>query len=80
MSVDARDHTGTRYTSSNKGVPIHWLDGDKVADNYEDFYDGSWDNKNGKGKNEFGNSFSDSSFIFTGSRDNGTGVAELQDR
>ena len=73
VSVDARDHTGTRYTSSNKGVPIHWLDGDKVADNYEDFYDGSWDNKNGKGKNEFGNSFSDSSFIFTGSRDNGTG-------
>ena len=73
VSVDARDHTGTRYTSSNKGVPIHWLDGDKVADNYEDFYDGSWDNKNGKGKNEFGNSFSDSSFIFTGSRNNGTG-------
>ena len=26
----------------------------KVADNYEDFYDGSWDNKSGKGKNEFG--------------------------
>ena len=70
-SVDARDHTGTRYSSSNKGVPIHWLDGDRVADNYEDFYDGSWDNKNGKGKNEFGNSFSDSSFIFTGSTNNG---------
>ena len=55
-------------------MPIWWLNGDRVADNYEDFYDGSWDNKNGKGKNEFGNSFSDSSFIFTGSRNNGTAV------
>ena len=44
----------------DKGVPIWWLNGDKVADNYEDFYDGSWDNESGKGKNEFGNSFSDS--------------------
>ena len=70
-SVDARDHTGTRYSSSNRGVPIHWLNGDKVADNYQDFYDGSWDNKSGKGKNEFGNSFSDSRFIFTGSQNNG---------
>ena len=48
--VDARDHTGTTGT----GVPIYWLypsrDADdlagngKVADDYADFYDGSWDN------------------------------------
>ena len=37
---DARDNTDTRYTSSDKGVPIYWLGGNKVADNYEDFYDG----------------------------------------
>ena len=39
---DARDNTSTTYTSSDKGVPIYWLGGNKVADEYEDFYDGSW--------------------------------------
>ena len=38
--VDARDNTSTTYTSSDKGVPIYWLDGNKVVDDYEDFYDG----------------------------------------
>ena len=37
------DNTGTTYTSSDKGVPIYWLGGNKVADDYEDFYDGDWD-------------------------------------
>ena len=71
-TVDARDNTATTYTSSNKGVPIYWLNGDKVADDYEDFYDNSWDNKNGKGKNELGGSFSNSSHIWTGSNNDGT--------
>ena len=44
-STDARDNTHTTYTSSNKGVPIYWLNGNKVADEYEDFYDGSWDDE-----------------------------------
>ena len=38
-AVDARDNTETTGT----GVPIYWLNGDQVADNYPDFYDGSWD-------------------------------------
>ena len=38
-AVDARDNTGTTGT----GVPIWWVNGDKVADDYADFYDGSWD-------------------------------------
>ncbi len=42
-SVAARDHTETTYTSADKGVPIYWLGGAKAADEYEDFYDGSWD-------------------------------------
>ena len=42
-SVDARDNTGTTYTSTDTGVPIYWLNGNKLADDYEDFYDGSWD-------------------------------------
>ena len=25
-------------------VPVYWLGGAKVADSYNDFYDGSWDN------------------------------------
>ena len=37
-AVDARDNTGTTGT----GVPIYWLNGRKVANNYADFYDGSW--------------------------------------
>ena len=38
--VDARDNTGTTYTSTDKGVPIYWLNGNKADDDYEDFYDG----------------------------------------
>ena len=38
-TVDAVDNTGTEGT----GVPIYWLDGAKAADDYADFYDGSWD-------------------------------------
>ena len=51
--ADARDNTATTYTSTAKGVPIYWLNGTKVVDEYEDFYDGDWDdeanNKNGSG-------------------------------
>ncbi len=43
--TDARDNTGTTYTASNRGVPIYWLGGAQVADNYADFYDGSWDDE-----------------------------------
>ena len=37
----ARDNTSTTGT----GVPIYWLGGNKVADDYADFYDGSWDDE-----------------------------------
>ncbi len=42
-SVDAKSNTGTAGT----GLPIHWLGGDKVADDYADLYDGSWDSVSG---------------------------------
>ena len=42
-AVDARINTGTTYTNTDLGVPIYWLNGAKAADDYEDFYDGSWD-------------------------------------
>ena len=52
---DARDNTATTFTSSDEGVPIYWLGGAKVADQYQDFYDGSWDNaSNTHDRNELG--------------------------
>ncbi len=39
--TDARDNTATTGT----GVPIYWLGGAKLADNYDDFYDESWDDE-----------------------------------
>ncbi len=43
-AVDAKENTGTTGT----GVPIHWLGGEKVADDYADLYDKSWDSVNGR--------------------------------
>ena len=40
-AVDARDNTATTGTS----VPIYWLGGTRLADNYADFYDGTWDDE-----------------------------------
>ena len=52
--VGARLHTDTTWDPSDRGVPIYWLLGAKVADDYEDFYDGSWDNETDP-RNELGN-------------------------
>ena len=38
---DARDNTATTGT----GEVIHWLNGNKAADNYADFYNGNWDTR-----------------------------------
>ena len=66
-AVDARDNTATTGT----GVPIYWLDGAKVADDYGDFYDGSWDDEVND-KNESGTDAHDTSlednYPFTGCR------------
>ena len=35
--------TNTNTGSSDTAAPIYWLNGAKVADNYADLYDGSWD-------------------------------------
>ena len=74
-AVDARDNTGTTYTNANKGVPIYWLNGNKVADNYEDFYDGSWDDEIND-KNQHGNDGPDTSqsanYPWTGCEHDGT--------
>ena len=64
-SVDARDNTATTGT----GVPIYWLNGAQVADDYADFYDGSWDSH--AGRNEAGGVHKPY-LIWTGSNDDGT--------
>ena len=71
-TVDARDNTATTYTSSDKGVPIYWLNGAKAVDDYEDFYDGSWDSVAGRNEAGGDNSFSTSNLPWTGCRANGT--------
>ena len=40
--ADARQHTDTTWTQTDRGVPIYWLNGARVADDYADFYDGVW--------------------------------------
>ena len=63
------DNTGT----TGPGVPIYWLDGRKVADNYTDFYDGDWDNPNpGKDRSGTDVAFGINTRIWTGSESDGT--------
>ena len=70
-AVNALDNTDTNGT----GVPIYWLNGNLVADDYADFYDGSWDNE-ANAKDESGNNRSHTSNSvdspFTGCEDDGT--------
>ena len=76
-ATDARDNTATNYIDVDKGPPIYWLNGSKVADNYEDFYDGTWDDEDGA-KDESGNDRSLSQASerpYTGSNNDGTGLA-----
>ena len=74
-AVDARDHTSTTYTASDKGVPIYWLGGEKVADDYEDFLSGDWSSN--VPTDESGTAIATSVEVFTGSSDDGTKIANL---
>ncbi len=65
-AVDARDNTCTTGT----GVPIHWLNGNRVAADYADFYDDGWDDQ-GNPKNESGNAVGEVA-VWTGSNSDGT--------
>ena len=67
--VDARDNTDTR--SGGADVPIYWVNGNKVADSYADFYDGSWDSR--APRNSAGNAISDGTIVLTGSLQSGRG-------
>ena len=82
--VDARVHTGTTYTSANKGVPIWWVEGPKAADDYEDFYNGGWDHRDpGRYSDGDEHDFPDSqfdrldSYVYTGTDSDGTELDEF---
>ena len=70
-TVAARDNAMTTGT----GVPIYWLGGAKVADNYSDFHDSTWDSS--EVRNESAGTVSTSTSFWTGSNDDGTGRDEL---
>ena len=73
QAVDARDNTGTN--TNGPGVPIYWVGGNKVADDYTDLYDGSWDDE-ANDRNELGNDAHDTSqtgnYTWTGCSHDGT--------
>ena len=64
---DARDNTATTAT----GVPIYWLGGNQVADDYADFYDGTWDDESNV-TDQSGSTYELSSLAWTGSEHDGT--------
>ena len=70
--TDARDHVGATGT----GVPIYWMGGSKVADDYTDFWDGNWDNNAGSDRRSSSGQASNSStrndWPWTGTNNNGT--------
>ena len=71
-TTNARDHTGTRYTATDTGVVIRWLGGAKVADDYEDFYDGDWDSSLPRSQTGASISTTLANGVITGCNDNGT--------
>ncbi len=68
---DARDNTGTTHTNDDKGVPIYWLNGPKVADEYDDLYDGDWDEE-AKMRTRGGSERNNPQYVWTGCNHNGT--------
>ena len=69
--VDAREITNTIYTDDYEGVPIFWFLGNKVADDYEDFWDGNWDEET-EVRSQRGFVITDPGRVWTGSASDGT--------
>ena len=66
-TVSARNNTNM---TGNGGPPIYWVNGQKVADNYGDFYDGSWDSYNWV--TQTGHADSVDINVWTGSKNDGS--------
>ena len=74
-TVAARDNTSTTGT----GEPIYWLNGEKVADDYADFYDGSWDSVVAT-EEDGDRATGPVNYIYTGSATDGTGSSGREAR
>ena len=70
-STAARDNTATH---PNAAIPIYWLDGAKVADDYAGFYDGGWDST--EARDEDGDTFATNPGAWTGSENDGTAAGQ----
>ena len=68
-AVNARANTCSR--SSDTDAAVYWLNGTKVADNYGDMYDGSWDSSADRFENGSVNS-DNLTRTWTGTNNNGT--------
>ena len=67
-AVEARDNAAL----SGTGVPIHWMNGVKVADNYGDFLDGTWDSEAFTPESG-GSGSTNAELVWTGSTDRALG-------
>ena len=63
--IHARTNTMTQGAGD---VPIYWLNGERIAENYDAFYDRSWDSADGR--DESGRSTR--SIVWTGTNDDGS--------
>ena len=71
-----RDHARNYTETTGTGVPIYWLNGSKIADNYADFYDGGWDDE-ANPRNEAGELITGTvGRIWTGCNHDGTAKAD----
>ena len=66
-AVSAKDNTVINFSDEYAGLPIYWLGGQKAADDYADFCDGSWNHRN-PGTDSAGAAitFGDEDLIYTG--------------
>ena len=71
QSLNAREMSQTTYTEENKGVPIYWMLGNRVADEYEDFWDGTWADETNL-RDQDGDLITVSNGVWTGSAADGT--------
>ena len=69
---DARNNTDTNPNSDGTGEPIYWVRGEKAADHYADFYNGSWDSYARVWEDGTLVPGDDQSIIWTGCKSNGT--------
>ena len=69
-AVDARDNTATTQNAGHSGVPVYWLNGAKLADDYADLYDGGWDSN--QWRDEDGQTAFAQRLVWTGSTSEGT--------